>query len=743
MFLTSKRLLASLSAISGLSLVSASVISCGFSLDKILNKEMPIDTYITTYKATPTSWNTAYTFEPINQNILANTSATSLGVDEYGRVYGDIYESNLNLSSDRVAINEDTKNDTVFTYKIRDNAKWYKWDGGGETPITVDDFDTAAEFIMRSATTQSQVTTLWLNFIKGAKEINDYLKEHTDASWYEAKTHAGNGGFGLTFDKNKKTVTYTLNKSAPYFESLLCYAAFSPIHVDGDRKTMSNTGDFKVPYYSGAYLPKEVISQNSMVLEKNENYWFKDLVTIKKIKYLYTSTKATTSTDRELFEAGNLSGFLVNNGDNQGWDRYIGSDIYHPTFSHVYDTPVIDSVSTSSLFFNTYNTLIDTGSEEEKQTAIKASKLLQNLNTRLWISTKLDRSVLIKYYSEKFDGGSDVSKMLRNVFTAPGVGIDSDGTDYYKYVEKQLQKTISSNSGNAETKIDLSDGVDAYKDKAQMYTGKTDEEILKQLKEYMLKEKIITNESDKFTLRVLLNPADNLTLNPKAINMYDRFNQIEGNPIQIKPVENVFEADQYVDLSNKGSFDLYNGNWWPDYADPGTFLNTLLVNGDNSYTTGTLRTFDYDASQKKYSVKNIIKSSASDEYAKNYQSYNDSIISIDQNESNIKKRYEKFAEQEANYLYKNFFLMPFYIRSAPKNYSVSYVVPYTTNYAFTYGSSALKDWSKILNNKVVSLEESEKQKQRGLDYKQEILNDKDKRKKDDINERNHILFKNS
>ncbi|AOG60459.1 oligopeptide ABC transporter substrate-binding protein [Spiroplasma helicoides] len=753
-----KKILSSLIGFSSIPLLSASVMSCGFNIQKVIDREMPDDTFISSFQYAPNSWTTAYTFQPINHKILSNTNATLLNVDEYGRLYGDIVESNPDLSQSMVGDLEGQSGFKHFAYTIRKNATWCKWDGSGQIPITADDFDTTAEFVMRSSVTQSQLTTIWNSFIRGAEELNTYLKFNPTSKWEDAKEKIKNDwsyiaydgsqktvkgvkeGFGLSFDKAKRKVIYDLSKAAPYFESLLCYAVFSPIHLDS-RENMANVTDYKESYYSGAFLPNQINFQDVIILKKNPNYWFKDLVSINTIKYLYTTANATPSTERELFEAGNSSGFLINNGDDQGWYRYVGKNIDKPVFDYVYDAPTVDQVATSSLYINTYNTYIDKGTNSQRERAIKASKLLQNKLVRAWISTKLDRSVFIKYYSEKFDGGNNISKMIRNVYTAPGVGIDNNGKDYYRYVEDEVKKMVPSNQAS---EIQLSDGNDMYRDKTQLFTGSNDQEIMSLIKQFMISEDIIKKDGDKFSLEVLLNPEDLGTVNPRAMMMYGRFNEIEGNPIEINVMENVTTADDYMTKSTEGNFDLFNGIWWPDYADPATFLNTLIINGDDSAKTGTQRIFDYDPINNKYNVKSLVhtKTSISEEYANTYQSFNDNVIDIDHNQDDLEKRYQLFAQQEAKYLYKDFLVMPFYIKAAPKNYSVSYVIPYTTNYALSYGNAARKDVTKILSKKIVSFEEANRQKERVENYKTEISNDKKTQKKLDKNDRNHILFEN-
>ncbi|AOG60456.1 oligopeptide ABC transporter substrate-binding protein [Spiroplasma helicoides] len=763
MAITSKRLLSALSAISAVGLTASSVVACGtFDLSKIINRVRSDEEYFTTYQYPVESWNSSYTFKAEDHKVLANTNATALGVDEYGRVYGDIFAPNPDLSKSQVG--ESSDGGKTWKYSVRKNISWYKSDGTKAGDIKASDFEKAAEYILRAKTTGSQLVSLWSSFIVGAREIYLYLSNYNsvqgskgDGSWTDAKAAIKKGfsyktgtgsdekvvevkaveaGFGLIIGDDN-TVTYKLTKAAPYFESLLCYAVFSPLYVpEGEVKDVDKRADFTKGYYSGAYLPK-INDGNQIVLEKNENYWFKDMVSIKKITYVNASG-GTSSKGRELFESGETSGFLVNNDDSQGWNRYVGSDIEKPVFDYVYDAPTSDALASFVLFFNMYHSDIDGGEDTKKERAVKASKLLQNQLARLLISTGIDRSVFVKYFSEKFDGGSTTSKMLRNVYTAPGVAADDTGKDFSSYVEDAVKELANVKANDGSSSINLSDGQDPLLGKAKLYSGKEQSALMEELRTWMKAQGILSDSQSYFELHLLQNPDQNQSLNPKINQMFERFNQIQNNPIHLVAVDAASKED-YQAKTNKGEFDLDISGWSPDYADPGTFLNTLRVEGDMNTYTGSAKIMEVlnDKGNKNYSA---LHTDVSDDFVKDYQEFDKNVAKTDSTTTDNKvERFKEFAQQEASYMYKDFFMMPFYIRSAPKNYSVSYVVPYSTNYAWSYGIAGFKDWSKQLSSHIVSTVEAEAQKQRVKDYVASFKNDSNM-KKDDVNERNHILF---
>ncbi|AOG60455.1 oligopeptide ABC transporter substrate-binding protein [Spiroplasma helicoides] len=755
MSISSKRLLSTLSAMSAVALTASSVVACrGFDLSQIISRERATNEYVLTYQYPVQSWNSSYTFKVYDHRVLANTNATPLGVDEYGRVYGDIFAPNDDVKSETVGKKIDEQ---TWNYKIRSSLHWYSYDGTKLGDITEKDFQSAAEFILKAKTTQSQLFNLWVSFIVGAKEMYTYFNSDASKgkySWEDGLSAVRKGfsytgsdgkkvevkgvseGFGLDTSKSGE-ITYHLTKPAPYFESLLCYAVFSPLFLK-NGETVEQVGrvdDFKNGRYSGAYLPKNVTG-DEMVLQKNENYWFSDMVSIKSIKYVNTSANTSTK-DREFFESGSTSGFSLASDDNVGWSRYVGSNIDEPSFDYIYDVTTSDSLYTRTLFFNMYNSDIDAGGDESVRAA-KASKLLQNKLARAFISTGLDRSVFVKFFSDKFDGGSSVSKMLRNVYTAPGVAQDNSGKDYSSYVEDSVKNLDSVKKSGVS--LQLADGNDALKDNVKVYTGEDQASIISKLRTYMKDEHILGDGESTFEIRTIQNPDENHGANPLMNQMFDRFNAIPDNPIKIVSISGSTKED-FQEKENKGQFDFDIAGWGPDYADPGTYLNTTRINGDMNTFTGSAKIMNVlsSGSGQKYDSLFAKSSDVSKNYMDSYKVYDEAVGKTDVDASGS-ERYKQFADEEASYIYENFFIMPFYKRAAPKNYTVSYVLPYTSNYAWSYGIAGYKDWSKILSNKIVSKQEAETQKLRVEEYAKQI-SQSSTHKKDDENDRNYILFK--
>ncbi|ARU91412.1 oligopeptide ABC transporter substrate-binding protein [Spiroplasma clarkii] len=643
----------------------------------------------TTFSYAVTNWNTAYTMQSEDQLILANTNATLLAIDQYGRIYGDIFKSNTDLASPTVATVGD--NGLSYSYTIRDDAKWWNKKGDELGAITADHMWNTAYYTLYTSKTASSVGGLWINFIKGAGDMSRWLNETADNPTLEQfKNYAKANGFGL--EAEGKNVKFTLTKEAPFFESLLCYSAFSPIRTTNDVPRF----DSPEASYSGAFLPKEVTGTR-MILEKNENYHFSDLVTIEKINYLALG-KGDVQQTRTLFEAGNTSGFVVASTDSTGWNRYIGDDALNPLFNQAYNVPSARQTSTFVYFFNTYNGKLDTGDQTAKKHYAEVSKLLQNDQVRSFISTNLDRSEFVRYYSGKFDGTDSTSSMLRNVYTSPTVGI-VNGKDYTDFLQEKATSKIST--------ADLKDGTDFLKTNADaLNDGKSQAELITDIKAYMDAEDI----PEGITLDFLVNGDFASTSNPFINQMLAKFNAIPNNPIKIQS-DVAPGGTEYSARAQNGQFDLYSGGWGPDFADPSTFLATLALGGDMANYTGTKRFVekvgdDYKLSPNATALGLGTKSGETSEYIKRLEDYTKTFNEIDTTEtSDITKRFTDFADLEYKMLYDDFLIMPMYTAATPKNWTVSHMEPYSSVYITTYGVSNYKLFTAKINEKLLTKEQ--------------------------------------
>lgn len=680
--ISNKKLLGGLAAFSAITLTTSSVVSCGFNLSRVVNRKVDTSEYKTTFSYAVTNWNTAYTMQSEDQLVLANTNATLLAIDQYGRIYGDIFQSNPDFASQTVGKTTDS---ISWEYQVRQGLKWKKTDGTTRRDILASDMWNTAYYALYTKKTRSSVGSLWINFIANADKASDYLNGGTH-SLNDFKAWAKTNDFGLETNDETGKVKFKLSKAATFFESLLCYSAFSPIYSENDVERFNS----KDAAYSGAYLPKSV-SGTRMVLEKNQDYHFADKVTVEKIIYINVANLGVQGS-RTLFESGDISGFTINSADTTGWNRYVGKDFEgrnteDAVFKQTYNVPSARETSTFVFQFNTYNGGIDSGSNKAQY--VNASKLLQYKNARAFLATALNRSEFVRYYSGKFDGTNPTSAMLRNTYTSKTVGINN-GVDYTTSVEEVAREKFENNS------IELDDGKDFLYNNSELLVGKNQADLIADIKQYMA----ANNLGSKVTLEFLTNPDFNTTMNPYINKMIENFNKISGNPIEIKATAATSSAE-YVQKAQKGEFDIYNTGWGPDFADPSTFLATIAIGGDLANYTGTSRFLD---NENKLTNAEL-RSTATDDYIKRLVDYTEAVNLTDTTVTEVTPRFKQFAEQEIKFLYDDFLMMPTYTAALPVNFTISHVVPYSITYISTYGGSNYKLFTTKMSEKLLTAEE--------------------------------------
>ena len=183
---------------------------------------------------------------------LANCFEGLVTYDEKGEVVpgnAESWESNDDL--------------TQFTFHLRDGLKWS--DG---SDLTAEDYVYSALRVLTPSTTAE-----YLNM------ISDYVVNGKE--YYDGTVSAEEVGVKALDDK---TIQYTLKAPCPYFVDLVSMQVYFPvqkatIEANGDKWTASaeayvSNGPFKVT---------QINMGESYVLEKNDNYWDAENVTLEKL----------------------------------------------------------------------------------------------------------------------------------------------------------------------------------------------------------------------------------------------------------------------------------------------------------------------------------------------------------------------------------------------------------------------------------------------------------------------------
>ena len=174
---------------------------------------------------------------------------------------------------------------TVYTFKLREGLKWS--DG---TPLTANDYVYSAFRVLDPATAGQYVNM-----------ISDYVVNGNE--YYAGEVTAEEVGIKALDDL---TLEFTLSAPCPYFVDLVSMWVYFPVQ----QATVEANGDqwtTKAETYigNGPFKVTEIKTGESYVLEKNENYWDADNVTLDKLTYRYILDVATALT---AYENGEVDG---------------------------------------------------------------------------------------------------------------------------------------------------------------------------------------------------------------------------------------------------------------------------------------------------------------------------------------------------------------------------------------------------------------------------------------------------
>lgn len=212
--------------------------------------------------------------EPVTMNPVMTTDIYS------GQAQDQVYESFYRYDGDKIVpamatqIVKPSENDTVYTFKIRQNAKWSNGD-----PVTAQDFITAIQK-MADPRTKSQASADGIAVMKNYDAVH---KGTMSPDQIGAKA------------LDQRTVQITLTKPVPWFNQL----ATTILPVDtkkyqlwGDKYgTASNYMVTNSAYQMLGWTG----TNTSFTFEKNPYYWHADHVRIAKVKTRVIKTPMTAA----------------------------------------------------------------------------------------------------------------------------------------------------------------------------------------------------------------------------------------------------------------------------------------------------------------------------------------------------------------------------------------------------------------------------------------------------------------
>ena len=173
----------------------------------------------------------------------------------------------------------------VWTFHLRDGLKWS--DG---SDLTAEDYVYTIQRVLTPATA-AQYVSMATDYIKNAQE------------YYDGTATADDLGVKALDDK---TLEITLVQPTSYFIDILSMWTFSPVQkatVEANGDKWSTEADTYI--CNGPFKIASMSMNENVILEKNENYWDAENVSLQKITFRYVLDQATALT---AYESGEVDG---------------------------------------------------------------------------------------------------------------------------------------------------------------------------------------------------------------------------------------------------------------------------------------------------------------------------------------------------------------------------------------------------------------------------------------------------
>lgn len=323
-------------------------------------------------------------------------------VDENGNQYSELAGAeSYDVSSDGL----------VHTFKLRDNT----WSDG--VPVTAQHY---ADAFIRILDAKEAFSYAFFAFEIANAEL--YYNQQSALLAQEAGTEltADQEGYLaqdiVTIDDigvkaiDDKTLEITLGKQSPVFSKKLSFITFAPIRLDIlENMTDGWETDHTQHVYSGPFVIDTWISENSMSLVKNENYWDAENIILEKVEYV---TAEEVSTQAQLFESKSLDVVQGNTSD------------YIQRWSSMADNGDFDYIK-AYYPSNGYLTA--------NQITGGPSGLMQNQKVRLALSLAIDREELTEFVYGRYSPAYGVVPY----------GVSAGNTSYRDSVEEPLLETFN------------------------------------------------------------------------------------------------------------------------------------------------------------------------------------------------------------------------------------------------------------------------------------------------------------
>jgi len=462
--------------------------------------------YYSVYSGELTSLNYLVVSTENEQAVAANVIDGLVEYDKYGVLVPSL-ATDWSNSSDGLK----------WTFNIRKGVKWVDNTGREYAEVTAQDWVDAAKYLFdkKNASLTADVA---YSVIKNAKAY--FEGKITDFSQVGVKA------------LDRYTLEYTLEKPVPYFLSMLTYACFLPVNGQFLAEKGARFGtDNKTLLYNGAYIIQSFEPQVGRTLVRNEKYWDKDHVYIKRLIFKYNKEAGTLSP--ELFLRGEISDATIPSSLIDSWMKDPAKRaIVRPAETTMY---------TYFYAFN-FNPTFDAQYEPENWKIA-----VNNKNFRKSIFHALDKRAAM-LTSEPYAP----ERRLHNTIT-PRNFVNAGGKDYVDMADLvQYAKTDSFNKSLA---LD-------YKAKAKAeLAGKA-----------------------KFPVKIMMpyNAGMSDWTNRAQVVEQQLESLLGTDYIDVIPVG--FPATGFLGATRrKGNYAMQECNWGPDYADPETYTDPFVAGSNYNW----------------------------------------------------------------------------------------------------------------------------------------------------------------
>ena len=354
-------------------------------------------TFAFTYETDPDNLNYLTTGKAATADITSNVIDGLLENDKYGNLIPSMAED-WSVSKDGL----------TYTYKIRQDAKWYTSEGEEYAPVKAQDFVTGLKY---ATDKKSEALYLVQDSIKG---LDAYAKgENKDFSQVGIKAI------------DDQTVQYTLNKPESFWNSKTTMGVLAPVNEEFLNSKGDDFGKATDPssiLYNGPYLLKSIVTKSTVEFAKNPNYWDKDNVHIDKVKLSFWDGQ-DTSKPAENFKDGSLTAARL----------YPTSASFAELEKEMKDNIVYTQQDSTTYVVGTnidrQSYKYTSKTSEEQKTSTK--KALLNKDFRQAIAFGFDRTA----YASQLNGQTGASKILRNIFVPPTF-VQADGKTLVSWSKK-------------------------------------------------------------------------------------------------------------------------------------------------------------------------------------------------------------------------------------------------------------------------------------------------------------------